>query len=101
MVELFGSSHALIGPIQLLFGGASFLLGAMLRKALNDYLDFKFSVIGATGIGCIAFIIASYFLNLKLGILIGICGFLAGGFLFSFIAGESDGGESGGGNYEE
>jgi len=102
VTNLFGTSGALIGPITLLVGGAMFLGGAMLRKALNDFFDIKFSVIGCTAIGCIAYIITSNMLSIKYSILIGLIGFVIGGFIFSFIAGESsEGYESGGGNYEE
>lgn len=94
---------ALIGPVALLVGGAMFLGGAILRKALNDMLDIKFSTIGSTALGSIAYIIASNLLSIKYALLISLAGFFAGGFLLSFIGGESsDSGESfGEGNYEE
>jgi hypothetical protein len=102
IVNLFGMKDALIGPITLLVGGAMFLGGAMLRKALNDMFDIKFSVIGCTALGSIAYVISSNLLSIKFALLIAIVGFFAGGFLLSFIGGESSEGESfGEGNYEE
>lgn len=104
-MNLFGTSGALIGPIQLIFGGASFLLGAILRKQLNDWMNIKFSAFGSFGVGSLAFIIAGAFMSLKFAILLGLAGFVAGGILLSFLDGESSGGGEGEysseGNYEE
>jgi len=81
-----------------------FLLGAILRKALNDNLDIKFSTIGSTALGSIAYIITSNLMSIKYALLISLIAFIIGGFLLSFIAGESSEGSgeySSEGNYEE
>lgn len=97
----WGEARALIGPITLIVCGAMFFGGAMLRKALNDYFDIKFSLIGCTGIGSLAYIIANNLLPIKWALLIGIGGWIVGGFILSFISGESSDEYEMGGNYEE
>jgi hypothetical protein len=102
--NIFGSKDALIGPVALLVGAAMFLGGAVLRKALNDSMGIKFSVVGCTALGNLTYIVLSNLLEMKWALLISLVGFAVGGFLFSFIAGESSGNEgeeSDGGNYEE
>ena len=102
-MDIFGTSNSIIGPITLLVAGAMFLGGAMLRKLLNDTFNIRFSVIGCTALGSIAYIIASNLMAIKWALIIGVGGWITGGFIFSFIAGESEGGEEygSGGNYEE
>lgn len=106
-MNLFGMKDSLIGPIELLFGGAAFLSAAIFRRLVaNDMLGMDFSAYGATITGIIGWLTLNFiFHNLKISLIAGIIGILAGGFLFArfFPDGQSSGDSDGDfeGNYEE
>jgi hypothetical protein len=105
MTAFFGT-HGIINPLTLLVGAVMFLVGAILRKQINDFIDMNFSVILATGVGVLSYILLdNIFHIMKLSIGLSVVLWIAGGFLGGFIMpdGQSsgEGGESDGGSYEE
>lgn len=64
-----------------------FFLAAIFRKNVaNDLLDMPFSLVGASILGEVAYIISLLILHqIKWGMLIGIAGVLIGGFVLNFF----------------
>lgn len=97
MVNFFGNKNALVGSLDLLFG-AIYVLGAFIfRKSIaNDSLGMGFSVIGASALSCIVFIIvkAATDWSIKYAFVIGLVAWVVGGFLLAEQIGDgyADGG---------
>lgn len=96
MVEIFGT-EGIINMWTLIVATVLSLGGFIFRKSIaNDLLDWKFSVVGAIGLGCIGFIIVdNIFHNIKISIIVAIVGWLAGGFGLGNVLWD---GEAGGGS---
>ena len=91
-MNLFGNKNALIGSIELLIMGL-YVLGAMIfRKSVaNDMMNVGFSVIGASGLSCIAFVTFHAIFTewaIKFPVAIGLVGWIIGGLVFSEIIGD-------------
>ena len=69
-----------------------FFIGAVFRKQVAENLmDTEFSLIGATVLGELVFIIMTFVLPIKFAFLIGFAGIIAGGFV-GVMLGLPDGG---------
>jgi hypothetical protein len=93
-MNIFGSTDALIGPIQLLVG-AVFAIGALVfRKSIaNDMMGVGFSIIGSIGTSCILFVATSaIFGGVQIPFVIGLIGWAGGGFGLAEYLGDGESG---------